>query len=160
MENDNILIDHAKISDVPALTKLIDSLFAIEVDFQADLSKQTKALTLILQATENAKIFVARNLHGTAIGMVSAQLVISTSEGAFSAWIEDMVIERSYQRSGIGKRLLNEALIWAKQKGATRAQLLVDTENLNAIHYYDRLGWQPTQLNARRISLVPTHLPD
>jgi ribosomal protein S18 acetylase RimI-like enzyme len=64
-----------------------------------------------------------------------------------------MVIEEDYRGEGLGKALLDEALVWAKNKGATRAQLLVDTENTPALGYYAHLGWETTQLQARKIFL-------
>ena len=36
---------------------------------------------------------------------------------------------------------------------ATRAQLLADLDNQPALDYYQHLGWQETQLIARRLSL-------
>ena len=70
-----------------------------------------------------------------------------------SAWIEDMVISQAYRNAGLGKTLLAYALDWAKAKGATRAQLLIDIENMPAVGYYQHLGWESTQLQARRIFL-------
>ena len=83
--------------------------------------------------------------------MVTAQLVISTAQGAASAWIEDMVIHSSYRSRGIGKKLLQRTLDWAKENGATRAQLLVDVENREALCFYEHLNWESTQLQARRV---------
>ncbi len=85
--------------------------------------------------------------------MVTAQLVISTAQGTPSAWIEDMVVDTAYRERGVGKQLLQKVLDWAKTKGATRAQLLVDITNTDALGYYDHLQWEPTQLQARRIFL-------
>jgi GNAT superfamily N-acetyltransferase len=96
-------------------------------------------------------IKVARDSQLNAIGMVSAQLVISTAQGAPSAWVEDMVISQHYRASGVGKQLLAEVIAWAKAKGATRAQLLVDIENTSALGYYAHLGWESTQLQARKL---------
>ncbi|MGB2831322.1 MAG: GNAT family N-acetyltransferase [Methylotenera sp.] len=39
----------------------------------------------------------------------------------------------SYRKHGIGKQLLQHVLEWAKTKGATRAQLLVDITNIEAL---------------------------
>lgn len=149
----NISIENAGILDIPALVSLLAILFRIEADFQADVAKQTKGLTLLINASENGVIKVAKNQEGQIIGMVSAQLVISTAQGSSSAWVEDMVIEDAYRDKGVGKALLEAALIWAKSKGATRAQLLVDTENTAALGYYAHLGWESTQLQARKVFL-------
>jgi GNAT superfamily N-acetyltransferase len=151
MENINYKV--ANESDIDDLVSLLSDLFTIEIDFSPDLSKQKKGLELIIKNRNNANVQVAKNTAGKVIGMVTAQLVISTAQGAASAWIEDMVIHSSYRGHGIGKKLLQRTLDWAKENGATRAQLLVDIENREALGYYEHLKWESTQLQARRVFL-------
>lgn len=148
-----ITYTEANASDIDDLVSLLSDLFTLEKDFNPDLSKQKKGLELLINNHTNATIQVAKNAVGRVVGMVSGQLVISTAEGATSAWIEDMVVEVTYRGQGIGKILLQRALDWAKQNGATRAQLLVDLENAEALGYYEHLKWEPTQLQARRVFL-------
>jgi ribosomal protein S18 acetylase RimI-like enzyme len=64
-----------------------------------------------------------------------------------------MVIAATYRGQHVGENLLKHVLEWAKTRGATRAQLLVDLTNDSALGYYRHLGWQDTQLQARRIFL-------
>ncbi len=149
----NIVYGEASGADIPALVGLLATLFSIEKDFQPDISKQETGLSLLINNTQTATIQVARNHANQVIGMVSAQLVISTAQGAPSAWVEDMVVDSAYRGQGIGKQLLQNALNWAKKNGATRAQLLVDIENSEALSYYQHLKWQATQLQARRVFL-------
>jgi GNAT superfamily N-acetyltransferase len=146
-------ITDASPADIPALLSLLDVLFSIEQDFQPDHDKQMRGLNCLIAASDRAVIKVAKTPQGQVIGMVSAQLVISTAEGAYSAWIEDMVVAQEYRAHGIGKQLLQSVLDWARDKGATRAQLLVDLDNLPALGYYDHLGWESTRLGARRLYL-------
>lgn len=143
----------ATLQDVAQLVSLLQVLFSIEQDFRPDPEKQERGLRKILARPENAVIMTARDDQGNVIGMVSAQLVVSTAEGAYSAWVEDMVIAKGWRSRGVGRRLLSSALGWARLRGATRAQLLVDLDNEPALGYYDHLGWQATRLGARRISL-------
>ena len=150
---ENVDFGEANEADIAALVYLLALLFDIEKDFSADFSKQKSGLELLLKNPQCATIQVARNSANIAIGMVSAQLVISTAQGAKSAWIEDMVIDAAYRGKGIGKQLLQNALEWAKNQGATRAQLLVDIENTEALGYYQHLNWQSTQLQAHRVFL-------
>ncbi len=147
----NVEINNATYKDIPALVELLTELFSIEKDFKPDTVKQITGLGLMLNKPDQAVIKVARNGDGSVVGMVSAQLVISTSEGATSAWVEDMIISKNYRAAGLGKMLLIDVLRWAQDKGATRAQLLVDTENEPAVGYYKHLGWETTQLQARRV---------
>lgn len=150
---DSIVYSEAKEVDIADLVHLLSVLFSIEKDFNPDLAKQKKGLELLIKNQCTATIQVARNNADKAVGMVSAQLVISTAQGAASAWVEDMVIDVAYRGHGIGKQLLQNALTWAKNNGATRAQLLVDVENIDAVGYYQHLDWETTQLQARRVFL-------
>ena len=150
---ENIIYNEAIETDIADLVRLLSVLFSIEKDFNPDLMKQQKGLELLLKNNATATIQVARNSVGKVIGMVTTQLVISTAQGAASAWIEDMVVDAEYRGYGVGKELLQKALAWAKTKGATRAQLLVDITNTDALDYYEHLKWESTQLQARRVFL-------
>ena len=146
-------INDARLEDIPALVELLAVLFSIEADFKPDTAKQIQGLQLLINNPASAVMKVARDQHGSVVGMVSAQLVISTAQGAPSAWVEDMIITKAHRGVGLGRALLDATLAWAKQKGASRAQLLVDIENEPALGYYQHLGWQSTQLQARKIFL-------
>jgi GNAT superfamily N-acetyltransferase len=149
----DIRIENASIADIPTLVVLLNELFSIEQDFQPDEARQIAGLTLILQNPQQAVIKIARNKSGEAIGMVSAQLVISSAQGTPSAWVEDMIVNQTYREQGVGRLLLESVLEWAKQKGATRAQLLVDLDNEPALAYYEHLGWQTSRMGMRRLFL-------
>ena len=150
---ENIIYNEAIETDIADLVRLLSMLFSIEKDFNPDLMKQQKGLELLLKNNVTATIQVARNSVGKVIGMATTQLVISTAQGAASAWIEDMVVDAEYRGYGVGKELLQKALAWAKTRGATRAQLLVDITNTDALDYYEHLKWESTQLQARRVFL-------
>ena len=150
----SIRIERARNADVPALIELLAALFAIESDFSADRAKQCQGLELLLaQPDDRAVLLVARSNDGRAVGMASAQLVISTAQGGPSAWIEDVVVQRALRGQGIARLLLSELLAWAQRHGATRAQLLADNANTPALDFYRHIGWEPTQLSAWRRSL-------
>jgi GNAT superfamily N-acetyltransferase len=146
-------IEPARADDVPRLAELLNDLFGIELDFTADPSLQTRGLEMLISEaakSDRMLVAVARDDNGLAIGMASAQLVISTSEGAASAWIEDVVVHPDFRRQGLGRQLLEYLLAWAAARAATRAQLVTDSKNPAADLFYNGLGWQSTQLQVRR----------
>lgn len=147
-------IEPAQRADIPRLVDLLNDLFGVELDFTADASHQVRGLELLIAEaakSDRLTVVVARDGKGQAVGMASAQLVISTAEGASSAWIEDVVVHSEFRRQGIGKLLVEHLLEWAGARGAARAQLLTDTKNESAELFYNGLGWQTTQLVVRRI---------
>ena len=140
----SIWIRRANAEDLPVLINLLNILFSIEADFTPNPQKQYRGLQLMLEG-EQCCILVAE-IEGKIAGMVTAQLVVSTAEGAYSGWIEDMVIFPEYRQQGIGSRLLAAIETWCYQNGAVRVQLLADRENRPALEFYSKNGWQGTQL--------------
>jgi GNAT superfamily N-acetyltransferase len=141
-------IEPATQDDIDALGGLLQQLFAIEADFHFDVTKTGRALQQLIN-DERACVLVARD-NDKVIGMCTAQLVISTAEGAYSAWVEDVVVDKQQHGKGIGTQLLNAIGEWAKGEGATRLQLLADMENQPAQEFYRRSGWQQLQLQTWR----------
>lgn len=143
-----ICIEPATASDIDSLVTLLDVLFSIEQDFKPDASAQRRGLEMLLGKPERSRIFVARHATQGIVGMISAQIVISTAIGAPSVWIEDVVLLAAFRSQGLGKALLAAATDWAIQQGAGRLQLLADADNTPALDFYRHLNWQPTRLFA------------
>jgi GNAT superfamily N-acetyltransferase len=143
-----ITIKAATINDEESLVELLNTLFSIEQDFTPDEAAQRNGLRLLLERPDHGQIFVAHHPKAKVIGMVSAQLVISTAMGGPSAWIEDMVVREPFRGQGVGKVLLKSAEEWAKSKGARRVQLVADADNVPALEFYKHLTWLPTRLFA------------
>jgi len=142
-----IQIRRAVEADVDGMSALLKSLFSIEADFSFDASKQERGLkSLIAQDASKACALVAVDATGKVVGMVTMQLVISTAEGAPSGWIEDMVVDASLRRQGLGRKLLQAIVEWGASQGATRFLLLADKNNVSALEYYKQMGWAGTSL--------------
>jgi GNAT superfamily N-acetyltransferase len=144
----SIVVRHATDEDVGALVFLVEQLFQLEQDFSFCERKQRTGLRLLLRHP-GACVRVAE-VGGKVRGMCTCQLVVSTAEGAVSGWMEDLVVDRSWRGMGIGVQLLHAVLVWARDAGATRLQLLADRNNEDAIGFYKHLGWHDTNLVAMR----------
>jgi GNAT superfamily N-acetyltransferase len=143
------VIRNAEAGDLPSLAGLLSMLFNIEADFTPDPEKQQRGLELILADGQRGLISVAE-VDGRIVGMCTAQLVVSTAEGALSGWIEDLILDENYRGGGIGRQLLHAMEDWCFEQGATRVQLLCDHANTPALRFYARMGWEETQLIGMR----------
>jgi len=140
------IIRQARKQDIPDLVKLLKELFSLEKDFKFNAEKQKKGLRLLFKKVPAAACVLVAEHKGRCIGMVTAQAVVSTAEGAKSALIEDMVISKAYRGRGVGSRLLCALESWCKIKGIGRMQLLADKDNSSALCLYKKMKWQSTGL--------------
>jgi len=145
MLTEEILIVPAKEEDIPAMSTLLGKLFTIEDDFEVDENKQKSGLNLMLSNGPGRQVLVAK-IDGTVIGMCSAQINISTSEGGISVLIEDLIINEDYRNHGIGRKLLACIKEWALSKSAKRMTLSMNIRNSKALSFYSRQGWILTNM--------------
>ncbi len=131
--------------DIPAMSALLAELFAIERDFDADAGRQALGLARMLEAPSRGRAVVAVDGEKV-VGMVTGQLLVSTAEGGTSALVEDLVVAESHRGRGVGAGLLAEIERWAAATGTRRMQLLADRDNHRALGFYERSGWNPTNL--------------
>jgi GNAT superfamily N-acetyltransferase len=143
--DDDVAIRGATPADTERLVRLLEVLFSIEADFRPDPERQRRGLALMLCEPDRRAVLVAER-EGEVVGMITAQLVVSTAEGGPAALVEDMVVEPAERGRGVGRRLLEAIEGWAAAHGASRLQLLADRENDAALAFYARTGWQATRL--------------
>jgi len=135
--------------DLDDLTRLLGLLFALEADFAPDEARQRRGLAAMLADPDRRAVLVAER-GGAVAGMITGQLLVSTAEGGPAVLAEDLVVAEAARGAGLGRALVEALEGWARERGASRVQLLVDEENLAALGFYRRLGWRPTQLRALR----------
>jgi GNAT superfamily N-acetyltransferase len=131
--------------DLDRIVALLGQLFAIETDFDVDAAKQRRGLELMLSLGDRCCVLVAQ-AGDQVVGMCTAQVLVSTAEGAFKILIEDVVVAREHRGQGIGAELMRAIEEWARGQGATRADLLADRRNERAVAFYERDAWRRTSL--------------
>jgi GNAT superfamily N-acetyltransferase len=145
-------IEAATLDDVSQLADLLAILFTQEADFRPDHEKQMRGLRQIVEASERGRIFVAR-IDGEIVGMVNLLFTISTAEGEPVCWLEDMVVRPEQRGKGLGSRLLQHAVHYAKANGFARITLLTDRTNENAVRFYQRHGFRSSEMTPLRLHL-------
>ena len=136
----------ARHDDLDAPVSLLQELFTIEADFEVDGSRQRRGLSMMLDGCGKHRCVKVAEADGRVVGMSTAQMLISTAKGEWSAMVEDMVVAAGYRGAGIGWRLMESIFHWVRAHGGTRLQLLADRTNFSALDFYNQMGWHPTQL--------------
>jgi ribosomal protein S18 acetylase RimI-like enzyme len=141
-----ISIRAALSSDIAQLVALLQELFVIEKDFVFDPVKQTNGLGQLLNSDKDCILVAQSSNLNKVVGMCTIQTLISTAEGGQVGLLEDLVVAADFRHQGIGAKLLAEAVCWAERQGLKRLQLLADKNNLPALSFYAKQGWQSTEL--------------
>lgn len=141
----DIKVRKAKTADIETMVGLLADLFSVEADFIADGKRQQQGLEMMLEDEDKRCILVAQ-FQNKVIGMCSAQILISTSEGGPKALVEDVVVSQEYRGRGVATMLLLSLGEWAEGRGASRLDLMADRHNAGGLEFYNKLKWNQTDL--------------
>jgi GNAT superfamily N-acetyltransferase len=145
-------IDFATSDDLPVLADLLHELFTLESDFQPERAKQLSGLRAILDNPALGRLFVLR-VDGKVAGMANALVTVSTAEGGCVLLLEDVIVNSEHRGGGLGRKLVEHVLAWAKGQGMSRVTLLADRGNQPALDFYRRLGFENSQMTVLRKNL-------
>lgn len=135
-----VQISPATSSDIPELCELLNVLFSQEAEFVPNHEAQSRGLARIIGSPEVGVILLARQ-GSKAVGMVSLLYTVSTAIGSMVALLEDMVVSPNSRSSGLGSKLLEYAIQFARLNGCKRITLLTDQANEFAQRFYQRHGF-------------------
>jgi ribosomal protein S18 acetylase RimI-like enzyme len=57
-------------------------------------------------------------------------------------WVYYLSVDTAHQRQGLGAQLMRSAEEWLRVKGVVKVQLMVRSENDQALSFYERLGYE------------------
>src|SRR5207237_10283524 len=103
---------------------------------------ETEAIGVRIRAIgESDLLLVAVDASDKAIGFIQAHRVCIIEVG-FRVEILGLVISSSARRSGIARRLIEEAEAWAKSIGAEAISVRRNTKRIEADLFYPALGYK------------------
>ncbi|MDD2851566.1 MAG: GNAT family N-acetyltransferase [Desulfuromonadaceae bacterium] len=146
------MIDTATIDDIPRLSELLTILFTQEAEFTPDPARQAAGLRCIIENPSVGHILVLRE-ESVIIGMVNLLYTVSTALGEQVAILEDMIVDPTNRGGGSGAYLLNGAIEFAKKQKCRRITLLTDKTNNGAIKFYERHGFEMSEMVPLRLFL-------
>jgi len=80
---------------------------------------------------------------GAFVGICTVYLDIVSVRFGPRAWVEDLAVHPDRRSEGLGKRLLDAAKAWARERGATHLELDSGVGRLDAHRFYEREGASP-----------------
>lgn len=111
-----------------------------------------RALDLFLARPEIGFVWLARSADGAIVGACVTCYAISTSRGSLVAKLDDVTIDRRWQRRGVGSAMLGALAEHLRRMGITRIDTACHRANADAWRFYERMGFHP--LDEERMSLL------
>jgi putative acetyltransferase len=139
------VIRRAEPGDAPALVELGSAVgrepegWLITANGWRGIGEERRYLRA-LRRYPHAAVFVAETAEGEIVGRLS----IARDQHPASYHVADLglMVAAGYRRQGIGRRLLQAAVDWARESGIRKLELHVFPHNEPAIRLYEQFGFE------------------
>jgi len=103
---------------------------------------ERRAAVALRQAIEShdSVVLVAEAEGGELVGICTGYQDLHSVRFGYRAWVEDLAVHPERRSEGIGKRLLDAAKAWARERGATHLELDSAETRADAHRFYEREG--------------------
>lgn len=148
----DVRVETATIEDLEALTDLVVDLLELQDDFTPDPKLQEMGIRHILEEPARGRIFVIRS-EDRILGMANLLFTVSTAMGGFVLIMEDVIIHPEHRGLGLGAKLLEEVISFAREKDFKRITLLADRLSNDSQSFFQRHGFRFSTLIPMRLVL-------
>jgi RimJ/RimL family protein N-acetyltransferase len=160
-----VTIRKARPDDAPALIEQV-RLLTEEPDIDIPLGPGEFTLTeeqeqqvLAESAATDNSVFLVAEIEGKIVGMLNCHG--GKRKATRHAVTLGMSVRKEYRNQGIGGKLMEQAVAWAKGTGVvTRIELAVYARNARAIYLYERFGFVVEGQRQRAIRHGDVYLDD
>ena len=98
----------------------------------------------------NADVLLA--LDGDSpVGLASVYVDLPFIRFGRRCWLQDLVVRSSHRSEGVGGRLMEAALHWARERGCTHLELASGADRVDAHRFYRAQGMTPGMVFTRQI---------
>lgn len=137
----------------PVDAEMLDAvvaLFAAQLD-EHEIATCRDDLRLVIRTVITDQrygfMLAARGSDGSPIGVVYASSLLSLEHGGVSGWLEELYVLPQWRGQGIGSRLIEHAIVKARELGWRAVDLEVDASHRRAISLYLRHQFRPHSRN-------------
>jgi len=135
---DALAVRPARLEDIDEVVSMYEWLFAPPGARPAQWDAGRAASALRHAVSSDDAVVLVGTLGGEFVGFCTAYDDILSVRFGRRVWVEDLAVHRDRRSLGIGKRLLDEAKEWARERGATHLELDSAETRADAHRFYER----------------------
>ncbi len=137
------ILKTATLSDIESLVSLIRAYYTYD-HIAFDESEIRRGLPTLLNDPKIGQAWFIQ-VDGRTAGYVIATYGYDLEFGGREATITDLFLHSEYRRTGLGTRTLQAVEREVHANGASTIELRVENDNHEAIAFYSKLGFQPSE---------------
>lgn len=142
---DKIIIRKASVDDIPMLLELLYELGRPRPENDLDIDTFEKLLKSYCEDSDK-EIFIAE-YDAKIIGMVSMMLLSRLNQVNHEMYFPELIVTEKFQNQGIGKKLTNECIKFAKEKKCHRMRLESGIQRKESHLFYKKIGFEQSALS-------------
>lgn len=141
-EPENVIFRAAAEDDVPAIVALLKD-DTIGAGREGDTDAYLTAFAAI--AADPRNHLIVADIDGEVAGTLQLTFIPGLSRmGTERAQIEAVRVAAAHRSRGLGRRMIEWAIDRARRQGCGLVQLTSDKRRVDAIRFYESLGFEPT----------------
>ena len=148
-----LLFRRATIQDLPAIVHMLadDDLGSQRERDEDPLPETYLRAFLEIDADKNHELIVAES-SGNIVGTLHLTFLPSISyQGGLRSQVESVRVDSKLRSQGIGAKMMQYAIIRAKERGAYLMQLTSHQMRINAHRFYEKLGFKKAHVGMKLI---------
>ena len=141
----DISITKATEKDMPSILELL-----YELDRPTPIDdKEIKAFQNKIKDyfSDSQKIILLAKQDSKSIGLVSVILLRRLNREKLAMYIPELIVTKELRNSGIGKKLIQHCITFAKKKGCYRIRLESENQRKESHQFYKNLGFEQSALS-------------
>ena len=147
-EHMSIRIRKIKVSDFESIEKLLQQYYQVHTAGRPEsfvpLEHPMSQDDFVCLISNEDIISILAEQNNKVVGICMASMLNKSGIVQMkTAYIDEIVVDESYRRKGVGRALFNETAKLAKRQGAKRIDLMVWSFNKGAIKAYRTYGMTP-----------------
>ena len=140
----NLIIRSAKTEDIEKIITLL-----IELGRPRPNKNDKKVFSELIQSyldDFNKEILIVKN-SSDVIGMISIMYLTRLNQKQQEMYIPELIIQKEFRNTGIGKKLINAAIELAKKKNCHRIRLESGNQRTESHMFYEKNNFEQSALS-------------
>ena len=140
-----LAIRNASINDIPIILELLYDLGRPRAQKDSDVEEFSSLVRKYL-LEPNKKIILAE-YDNKVVGMASLMLLSRLNRKNLELYIPELIVQKDHQNKGIGKKIIESCIDFAKQNKCHRIRLESGNQRIGSHLFYKKLGFEQSSLS-------------